>query len=104
MTTKILTFRVPASLYSDLCTSAAELGIPVSAHIRRLIEQENQSEQVSHLHVELLARLDSLATAHRPSIQVPHPGFEEILQLCRAIAAHLSPQLVAQVRAKLVNQ
>jgi hypothetical protein len=103
MTTKILTFRVPVPVYSELCTSAAELGVPVSAHIRRLIEQEHQAEQVSLLRIELLARFDSLTPALVPSPVSP-PAIEEILLLSRATAAHLNPQLVAQVRAKLSNQ
>lgn len=104
MTTKILTFRVPVPVYSDLCTSAAELGVPVSAHIRHLIEQEHQADQLTQLRVELLARLDSLTTALLPKSPVPPPELEEILLLSRATAAHLNPQLVAQVRAKLNNQ
>lgn len=103
MTTKILTLRVPAQVYSALCTSAAELGVPVSAHVRRLIEQENQADQVANLRTELLARLDCL-TIPAPAAPAPSPALEEILLLSRATAAHLSPQLVAQVRAKLTGQ
>ncbi len=104
MTTKILTFRVPAPIYSDLCTSAAEQGIPVSAHIRHLIEQEHQANQVSELRAELLARIDNLTTALAPASPVPFQALDEILLLSRATAAHLNPQLVTQVRAKLINQ
>jgi hypothetical protein len=103
MTTKILTFRVPAPIYSDLCASAAELGIPLSAHIRNLIEQEQQANQVSMLRVELMAKLESLSVSIRPQSQVSPVLLEELLLLTRGTAAHLSPQLVAQVKAKLVN-
>lgn len=99
MTTKILTVRIPAPVYSDLCASAAELGVPVAAHVRRLIEQEHQAEQISQLRHELLAKLDQLAPAAQPR----SPSLDEILLLCRATAAHLNPQLVAQVRARLTT-
>ena len=103
MTTKILTVRIPASVYSELCTSAAELGVSVSAHVRRLIEQEHRGEQVAQLRTELLARLDSLSFAP-PTAPAPSLALDEILLLSRATAAHLNPQLVAQVRAKLAGQ
>lgn len=103
MTTKILTVRIPAPVYSELCTSAAELGVPISAHVRRLIEQEHQAGQVAQLRTELLARLDSLIFA-APAVPAPCPALDEILLLSRATAAHLSPQLVAHVRAKLASQ
>jgi len=103
MTTKILTVRIPAPVYSGLCTSAAELGVPVSAHVRQLIEQEHQAERVANLRAELLARLDRLSTA-APTAPTPSPLLDEILLLSRAIAAHLNPQLVAQVRARLSGQ
>lgn len=98
MTTKILTIRVPAPVYSGLCASAAECGVPVSAHVRRLIEQEHQAEQVSQLRTELLAKLDRMTPT---SATVPSLALNEILLLTRATAAHLNPQLVSQVRAKL---
>jgi len=97
MTTKILTVRVPSPIYATLCKDAGELGVPVSAHIRRLIEREHQAEQLTALHDKLLGRIDRLAQATTQSA----PAHEEILLLCRAIAAHLNPQLVAQVRTKL---
>ena len=103
MTTKILTIRVPAPVYSELCASAAELGVPVSAHVRRLIEQEHQAEQLHQLRTELLARLDQMNLA-APQTAAPLPAMDEILLLSRATAAHLNPQLVAQVRAKLAAQ
>lgn len=102
MTSKILTFRISASVYSNLCTSAAELGIPVSAHVRQLIEQQHQAEKLANLGKELLARLDRIALA-QPSPSGTSPKVEEILYLSRATAAHLNPQLVAQVRAKLAS-
>ena len=100
MTTKILTVRIPAPIYSDLCTSAAELGVPVAAHVRRLIEQEHQAEQISQLRRELLAKLEQCAP---PAPQPRSTSLDEILLLCRATAAHLNPQLVSQVRARLAN-
>ena len=103
MTTKILTVRIPAPVYSELCTSAAELGVPISAHVRRLIEQEHQAEQLALLRSELLARLDRLMPA-APTSHAPSPALDEILLLSRATAAHLNPQLVAQVRARLAGQ
>lgn len=103
MTTKILTLRIPTPVYSELCTSAAELGIPVSSHIRRLIEQEHQAEQVANLRTELLARLDRLFIK-TPIGGGPSPILEEILLLSRATAAHLNPQLVAQVRARIASK
>lgn len=103
MTTKILTLRIPAAVYSELCTSAAEVGIPVSAHVRRLIEQEHQAERVANLRTELLARLDGLSASVQTA-PAPSQLLHEILLLSRAIAAHLNPQLVAQVRARLPGQ
>lgn len=100
MTTKILTIRVPSPLYATLCRDAGESGVPVSAHVRRLIEREHEVEQIDSLRRELLNRLDGLAG---PGSKSGTPG-EEVLLLCRAIAAHLNPQLVAQTRAKLNQQ
>lgn len=100
MTTKVLTVRVPSPVYAALCRVAGEIGVPVSAHIRRLIERENDAQQLDALRRELLARLDGLAV-QRPQANVNH---DELLLLCRAVAAHLNPQLVAQVRAKLAQQ
>lgn len=102
MTTKILTVRIPAPVYSDLCASAAELGVPVASHVRRLIEQEHQAEQISQLRHELLAKLDQLAPA-TPATPPRSPSLDEILLLCRATAVHLNPQLVSQVRARLTT-
>ncbi len=102
MTTKILTLRVPTPVYSELCSNAAELGVPISAHIRRLIEQEHQAQQVAQLRIEVLDRLDKLIPA-APQAAAPSPTLIEILLLARATAAHLNPQLVAQVRAKLAT-
>ena len=102
MTTKILTIRVPAPIYSGLCASAAEFGVPISAHVRRLIEQEHQAEQVSQLRTELLARLDRMTPITAPA-PAPSPALDETLLLSRAIAAHLNPQLVAQVRARIAT-
>lgn len=99
MTTKILTIRVPAPLYAALCCDAGEAGVPVSAHIRRVLEREHQTEQIDGLRRELLARLDHLAGQRLPSSQTG----DEVLLLCRGIAAHLHPQLVSQVRAKLAQ-
>lgn len=103
MTTKILTIRIPVQVYSDLCTNAAQLGVPVSAHVRRLIEQEHEAAQFEHLRSELLAKLDHLI-ATMPTSPLPSLALDEILLLSRATASHLNPQLVAQVRAKLANQ
>lgn len=102
MTTKILTVRIPVPVYSELCTSAAELGVPVSAHVRRLIEQEHQAQQLAQVRTELLAKLDSMASA-APATSAPSPVLLEIVLLCRAVAAHLSPQMVSHVRAKLTS-
>lgn len=102
MTTKILTFRVPVPIYSSLCSCAAEKGVSVSAYIRRLLEEQHQADQVNQLRLELLARFESLISALVPS-QAPNSENEEILLLSRAIAAHLSPQLVSQVRARLTK-
>ena len=99
MTTKILTVRVPSPLYANLCQAAGELGVPISAHVRRLVERENDALQLASLREELLARLDRLAVPELPA--VAPSGQAEMLLLCRAVAAHLNPQLVAQVRAKL---
>lgn len=99
MTTKALTVRVPSSLYATLCRDAGEFGVPVAAHVRRLIERENDAQQIDGLRRELLSRLDHLAgQVARPSA----PG-DELLLLCRSIAAHLNPQMVAQVRARLAQ-
>lgn len=105
MTTKILTFRIPLQIYSSLCISAAELGVPVSAHVRRLVEQEHQAEQIRQLRTELFARLDQLTAASAAAQSLATPSsLDEVLLLTRATAAHLNPHLVAQVRAKLALQ
>lgn len=99
MTTKILTVRVPSPLYASLCQAAGELGVPISAHVRRQLERENDALQLAALRDELLSRLDRLAVPGLPP--AASPSSAEVLLLCRAVAAHLNPQLVAQVRAKL---
>lgn len=103
MSTKILTFRIPVSVYSSLCISAAELGVSVSAHVRRLVEQEHQAEQIREIRRELINRLDQLILAHGKTTGA-FQNFEEILMLSRATASHLNPQLVTFVRAQLANQ
>ncbi|MYM26571.1 hypothetical protein GTP46_28500 [Duganella sp. FT135W] len=101
MTTKVLTFRISMPVYADLCATAAELGVPVAAHVRRLIEREHQAEQITQLRSELLAKLEQLTPA---TTQPRFPALDEILLLSRATASHLNAQIVAQVRAKLANQ
>jgi hypothetical protein len=101
MTTKVLTVRIPAPVYSAICQQSAELGVPVSAYVRRMIEQEHQAEQIAEMRNELLSKLDNLAA---PAATTPSPAQDELLLLVRAVAAHLNPQLVAQVRARLANQ
>lgn len=102
MTTKILTVRVTSSLYMSLCEAAGEAGVPISAHVRRQLERENDGLQIAALRGELLARLDTLALTAVPAAAPSSSA--EVLLLCRAVAAHLSPQLVVQVRAKLMLQ
>ena len=63
MTTKILTVRIPSPLYAAICQQAAETGVPVSAYVRRMVEQEHQAQQVTELRNELLSKLDSLANS-----------------------------------------
>ncbi len=99
MTTKILTVRLPSPLYAALCRDAGELGVPVAAHLRRLLERESDAEQLDGLRRELLGRLDALAAQ---SVRPAAPS-DELLLLCRGIAAEVQPQLVAQVRAKLAQ-
>lgn len=100
MTTKVLTIRVPSPVYAQLCAEAGERGVPIAAHIRQLIERESDAAQLDNLRRELLARIDGVA-AQRAQ---PSASHDELLLLSRAIAAHLSPQLVSQVRAKLAQQ
>ena len=99
MTTKILTMRIAAPLYSALCISAARDGVPISSYARQLVEQEHQAEQITCLRTELLNKLENIAKTST----VPSATSDEMLLLIRAIAAHLSPQMVAQVRAKLTQ-
>lgn len=99
MTTKILTVRLPATLYSTLCREAGEVGVSISAYARRVIERESDAQQLDELRRELLARLDALAA---PTTQATQAS-PELLLLCRGIAAHLNPQLVTQVRARLAQ-
>lgn len=99
MTTKILTVRVPAPLYSSLSQQAGELGMPVAAHVRGLLERQNDAQQLQALRAELLQKLDRLVVTSQPA--AAQPNGLEVLLLCRAIAAQMNPQLVAQVRAKL---
>ena len=100
MTTKILTVRIPAPLYSAICTSAAEQGVPIAVHVRRLIEQQQQATQIEQLRYELLNKFDRLA----PTTLIASQEMMETLLLARAIAAHLNPQLVSHVRAKIAAQ
>jgi hypothetical protein len=100
MTTKILTVRVPAPIYSAICCQAGEMGIPVSAYVRQLVQQEHQATQIKELRRELLSRLDALSA---PSAATASPAKDELLLLVRAIATHLNAQLVAQVHARLAN-
>ena len=102
MTTKILTVRVPSALYTSLCEAAGEAGMPISALVRRQLERENDALQLAALLGELLSRLDMLALASAPVAATASDG--EVLLLCRAVAAHLNPQMVVQVRAKLMVQ
>jgi hypothetical protein len=99
MTTKILTVRVPRTLYSLFCEDASAIGVPVSAHVRRLLERESDADQIAILRRELLESIDNLARQG----SAPVKDFEEILLLCRAIASHANPQLVSQVRAQLAR-
>ncbi|MDA8384315.1 MAG: hypothetical protein M0037_14905, partial [Betaproteobacteria bacterium] len=62
--------------------------------------REIDAQQIDTLRRELLSRIDDLAGKR----MAPFPASEETLHLCRAVAAHLNPQLVAQVRAKLAQQ
>lgn len=106
MTTKILTVRVPSPLYASLCQEAGEQGVPISAHLRRLLERENDAQQLAVLRGELISRLDRLteqtsAPAVAPASFTAAPIGAEVLHLCRAMASHLNPQMVSQVRAKL---
>ena len=103
MTQKILTVRVSVPIYSELCANAAEQGIPIAVHVRRLLEREHNVEHAHQLHRELLAKLDNLSVAP-PTAPLQCSVMDEILLLCRATALHLNPQLVAQVRAKLAGQ
>jgi hypothetical protein len=100
MTTKILTVRVPSLLYAALCQDAGEIGVAVSAHIRRLLERENDAQQIDAFRRELFSRIDNLAGQRITASQAN----DEVLMLCRAIAAHLNPQLVTQVRARFAQQ
>lgn len=105
MTTKILTVRVPSPLYASLCQAAGELGVPISAHLRRLLERQNDALQLTTLRDELLERMDRLAQPGQLSTASAATGTtgNEVLLLCRAVAAHLNPQLVAQVRARMAQ-
>ena len=100
MTTKILTLRVSTPIYSTLCKNAGEKGMPIAAYVRQLVERKNSTDQFDQMQKEILDRLDTVITHIRTK---PAAG-PELLLLCRGIAAHISPQLVAQVRAKLAQQ
>jgi len=65
-----------------------------------LIERENDAQQIAMLRRELLNSIDNLSRQQTPPTQV----IEEILLLSRAVAAHLNPQLVSHVRARLAQQ
>lgn len=95
MTTKTLTVRIPVPVYSNLCQEAGELGVPLASHVRRLLERESEMHHIEQLHQEILAKVAALG----PAAATEAPA--ELLHLARAIAAHLNPQLVAQVQAKL---
>lgn len=104
MTTKVLTVRIPAPIYSALCQEAGELGVPIASHVRRLIEREHEVQQIDELRREIVAKLTELAPTTTAGASLTAATLEEILLLARAIAAHASPQLVAQVHAKLTHR
>lgn len=99
MITKILTVRLPSGHYNDLYATAAEFGVSVSAHIRRVVECESEALQVNQLRIELFDKLIALSSA---STTAPIEVTETPL-LCRAIAAHCNPPMVSQVRASLAQ-
>jgi hypothetical protein len=99
MTSKVLTLRVPAPVYSRLCEQAGELGVPVSAHVRRVIERESEALGIEQLRREILEKLAEREPSG-PSA-ASSAVLDEVLLLAQGIAAHLHPQLVAQVKAKL---
>ena len=104
MTTKVLTVRIPALVYSTLCQEAGELGVPIASHVRRLIEREHEVHQIDELRREIVAKLAELAPATNAGAPSTAATLEEILLLAREIAAHANPQLVSQVHAKLAHR
>ncbi len=100
MTTKILTIRLPAPFYSDLCKQAAELGLSISSHVRHVLQEAHDANALNRLREDVLARLNDIGASRS---QAPHTQSEivEILLLCRALAADRNPQIVAQVKVRL---
>lgn len=101
MTTKIMTVRLPLRLYSELCSAAGEAGIPISTHIRQLVEREHRSDAMENMRNELLQKLDGLSVGHGKTSS--DGMLMEILLLARAIAADRNPQLIRQVNASLAQ-
>jgi len=97
MTTKILTLRVPSKIYARLCQDAGEKGVSISAHVRTLVEREHEVDQIENVRHELLNRINQMAELNIQTALVD----AEVVLMCRAIATHLNPQLVAQTLAKL---
>ena len=96
---KVLTIRIPVSVYSSLCNQAGESGVTVSAHARRLIEKEHDAESILDLRDELISKIEGLM----PSTKQANDKLEvfEMLLLLRELAADRNPQILQRVRMKV---
>lgn len=99
MTSKTLTFRVPSGLYLRLSTEAAEQGMHLSSYLRLALQREHDETTLAGMRAELLERLEQCFS----NMSVGSGNQVEILYLTRAIANHLSPQIIVQVKSRLAD-
>lgn len=100
MTSKTLTFRVPASLQQRLAEQAAQEGLHLSSYLRRALQRDHDEANIEQLRTELLAKLEQYFNT--PSAK--ECDQTEVLYLVHAIANYLSPQLITQAKSRMASK
>jgi len=101
MTMKVLTVRIPNSLYSNLCTEAGEAGTSISIYVRSLIEKEHDSELIHKLREELMTKIESIKNN---SSSKSNSDELEMLWILRELAVDRNPQIMQKVRSKIQQE